>query len=122
MTDNITNVIAWFSMIAASIVFLAAVIDLVTTWSGRQKATNAVAAGSEKVKDIAEATPGSDKAKEYAGIDFKGSWEALGSLATALKDLDRSSRLFMLSLAFLAVAGATVGLQAIGTGLAGIGS
>ena len=57
--------------------------------------------------------------KEYAGLDLSGNWEAPAKLVTALKDLDRSTRLLLLSLAFLAVSVATVGLDAIGTGLAG---
>lgn len=48
--------------------------------------------------------------EEHAGIDFKGQWEALAALATALKDLDRSTRLLLLSLAFMAVGAATTGL------------
>lgn len=40
-------------------------------------------------------------------------WETLARLATALKDLDRSSRLFLISLALLALAGAALGVDSI---------
>lgn len=107
--------IAWFALAAAAVLFLVGVIDLVQSWGRTEKAKEALKEGTQKLKDVS-----ADKAtlEEYAGVDVKGTWEALAKLATALKDLDRSSRLFTLSLAFLAVAGATVGLEAIGTGLA----
>ncbi len=44
--------------------------------------------------------------------------EALAALATALKDLDRTSRLFVLSLAFFAVAAAAAGVGEIANAVA----
>jgi hypothetical protein len=111
---NMTNVVAWTSVIASGVLFLAGLFELVVSWRTnsqvRTAADNAAKVGAFN-KD-----PGS--LEEHAGIDFKGQWEALAALATALKDLDRSTRLLLLSLAFMAVAGATIGLANIGSGLA----
>ncbi len=111
MTDFVTG----FSAVAAAVLFVAGLADLVMTWSPSTKAKEAVVKATA-VADTANASKESLSA--HSGIDFKGNWEALAALAAALKDLDRSTRLFTLSLAFLAVAGATIGLTTIGDGLA----
>lgn len=116
------QLIAIVSVTCAGLLFVAGCVDLFESWKDTKETKTAVKQGAEKAKSVAEASadnPGSEGVKEYAGLDLKGNWEALAALATALKDLDRSSRLFTLSLAFLAVAGATVGLDSIATGLKG---
>lgn len=50
--------------------------------------------------------------------DFTGAWNALAALAAALKDLDRSSRLFLMSLAFLAVAAVGAGFDSVAEAIA----
>jgi hypothetical protein len=110
-----TATISIISLVCAVILFLLGLIEYFRTWSTKEKI--AVAAG--KAAGLAQETNAStEELEKHAGIDFKGQWEALAALATALKDLDRSTRLFVLSLAFLAVGGVTRGLEAIGTGLA----
>jgi exopolyphosphatase/pppGpp-phosphohydrolase len=109
------TMIAWVSLAAAAVLFVVGVVDLAQSWGRTEQTKEALKEGTQKLKEVS-----ADKStlEEYASVDVKGTWEALAKLATALKDLDRSSRLFTLSLAFLAVAGATVGLDAIGSGLA----
>jgi hypothetical protein len=109
------ELIAWSGVIASVILFLAGVFELFIAWRSNDRvraAADSAAKVSENVNTDAKTL------QEHAGIDFKGQWEALAALATALKDLDRSTRLFFLSLAFMAVAGATVGLDSVGSGLA----
>lgn len=111
------TLIAWVSIAAAAVLFVVATVDLVAGWNRTEATKTAVKEGADKAKDLS--TSSTSDLKEYAGLDLKGNWEALAALATSLKDLDRSSRLYTLALAFLAVAGATVGLDAIGQGLSG---
>jgi hypothetical protein len=90
-------------------------IDLALSWPTTKAAQGAVA----KAASIAEHTnENAATLQEQSAVDFKGAWEALASLATALKDLDRSSRLFVLSLAFLAVAAAAAGIGEIADAVA----
>lgn len=116
MVETIANV----SVAGATILFIAGLVDLLMSWGDTKDVKTAVKDGAKQARDVAqkaEESTSNDSLQEYAGLDLSGNWKALAELATALKDLDRSSRLFMISLAFLAVAGATVGLDAIGTGL-----
>lgn len=121
------QIVAWVGIVGAAILFIVGLVDLITSWAEttaaktvlKEAATQAKEA-SEKAAEITDSTKTDEEKKalkEYAGLDLSGNWEALAKLATALKDLDRSTRLFVLSLAFLAVSGATVGLDAIATGL-----
>lgn len=109
------ELIAWSGVIAGIILFLAGVYELITGWRSNDR-VRAAADSAAKVGENVNKDP--ETLQEHAGIDFKGQWEALAALATALKDLDRSTRLFFLSLAFMAVAGATVGLDSVGSGIA----
>lgn len=103
-----------FSAIASALLFAAALIDLALTWKPKAAAQKAVAGAAVTSQTIVDSEAG---LKEHAGVDLKGNWEALAALAVALKDLDRSTRLFTLSLAFLAVAGTTLGLTEIAEGI-----
>lgn len=101
------EVIGWGCVSASGILFLAALIELVISWRANSRvrdATDQAAAMSEKASESKQTL------EEHAGIDFKGQWEALAALASALKDLDRTTRLLLLSLAFMAIGAASLGL------------
>lgn len=105
-----TDVVTWVSVLGAAVLFVLGVVDLALSWRTVQTAKGAVA----KAAAIAESSNADAATLEaQSAVDFKGAWEALAALAAALKDLDRSSRLFVLSLAFLAVAAAASGVGAI---------
>src|SRR5207245_468193 len=95
--------------------FAAGMYELVTSW----KTNGQVRAAADKAATVSQ-TVNEDTAtlEEHAGIDFKGQWEALAALATALKDLDRSTRLLLLSLAFLAIGAAGIGLADLASAVA----
>lgn len=102
MTDAVT----WFSLFAAAILFILGAADLMTSWKTTKAAKDAVT----KAAAVAEsANENATTLQEQSAVDFKGAWEALAALATAMKDLDRSARLLVLSLAFLAVAAVAAG-------------
>ena len=108
--------IEMFSLICVSmaiVVFLIAVVDLVLSWKPVADTKTALGTAASAAKaDTAQGNKGG--LTPHSAPNFKDSWEALASLATALKDLDRSSRLFVISLALLAVAGVTLGLDNVG--------
>src|ERR1700742_324078 len=109
------SVIGWASIVASAILFAAGMYELVTSWR-----TNAqVRAAADKAATVSErVNENTATLAEQAGIDFKGQWEALAALATALKDLDRSARLLLLSLAFLAIGAASIGLTDLASAIA----
>lgn len=121
----LVTLIGTASAMAAGILFLAGLFALVQSWKPQkelkakaEQVAGVVANATESATKAVEGAGDKAKLQEYASLDFKGSLEGVAALATALKDLDQSSRLFTLALAFLAVAAATVGFDAIGTGLA----
>ncbi|GGQ83247.1 hypothetical protein [Couchioplanes azureus] len=110
-----TTVVTWASLLGAAILFLVGAVDLAISWRTTKTAKDAVA----KAAAIAESTNENVATlREQSAVDVKGSWEALAALATAIKDLDRSSRLFVLSLAFLAVAAAAAGIGEVAEAVA----
>ncbi|MFD4351491.1 hypothetical protein ACFWPX_02980 [Nocardia sp. NPDC058518] len=108
------DVVVWVSVVAAAVLFLVGIVDLAIGWTAKGPVRTA-ADNAAKIEQAA--TENKETLERHSGIDLKGQWEALAALAAAMKDLDRSSRLFFLSLAFLAVAGVTVGLSNIGAGI-----
>lgn len=104
------GIFSWICVSLAVIVFLAALADLVQSWRPRADAKDALASAASAAKTSTRDTGG---LQPHSSSNLKESWEALASLATALKDLDRSSRLFVISLALLAVAGTTLGLDSV---------
>jgi hypothetical protein len=111
MTDTVT----WFSLAAAIVLFLLAAIDVGLSWATTKAAQDAVAKAAAVAQ---QANENSETLQQQSAVDFKGAWEALAALAAALKDLDRSSRLFVLSLAFLAVAAVGAGMGEIADAIA----
>src|SRR4051794_38708624 len=105
-----TDVVVWFALSAAAILLLLGLVDLAVTWPATRATKDAVA----KAAMVAESSNNNaDTLKQQSAIDFKGAWDALASLTTALKDIDRSSRLIVLSLAFFAVAAVASGVGEI---------
>ena len=87
-------------------------------WLESRATTKKLKAATDRAGDVAtEQNASAENLERHAGVDFKGQWETLAALAGALKDLDGSTRLLVRSLAFFGVGGATVGLDAIGSGL-----
>jgi hypothetical protein len=122
MPTTVSDWIALGSLIAAALLFVLGLVDLIATWGTKTKikdAADAAAGVGKKIStDTANAAAKDGNLEDHAALDFSGQWKALAELATALKDLDRSTRLLTLSLAFLAVAGVTESLTAIGEGIA----
>lgn len=108
MPEVDSGLVAGVALILAVILFIAACIDLITSWGAVSNTKSAATKAATNAKNSDGTQEG---LQEQAGTNFKEAWEALASLASALKDLDRSSRLFVLSLAFFAVAAASVGLS-----------
>lgn len=109
-----SEAISWVGLIGAGILLICGVVDLVMTWSTKSKirhVTDSVAEGaSREVPDTGGLQP-------QSAVDITNSVDAIAKLAAALKDLDRTSRLFVLSLTFLAVAAAATGLNDIAQAL-----
>lgn len=114
------EIIVWAALIAAAALVVLGIVDIILKWKSESATRDAIAKAAEQAEDVASKKTKTEL-EEYASVDLKGNWEALASLATAIKDLDRSSRLFVLALAFVAVAGGTAGLEAIGAGIGSIG-
>ena len=110
-----TELVVGSSIAMAIVLFAAGLIDLIQAWSTRKTTKEAVEAAATLAKS---ANADTDSLKAQSAPDFTGAWNALAALATALKDLDRSSRLFLLSLAFVAVAGAGAGIDGIADAIA----
>ncbi len=102
-------------LIAGGILFVLAVVELFRNWGLKEELTTATKQAAEIAKTSNSST---EQLEKHAGVDFKGQWEALAALSTALKDLDKSTRFFVLSLAFIGIAGGIVGLDAVATGIA----
>lgn len=105
------EVFAWISSGAAAAVFALGVIDVILSWRPRRDATRALANAASEAKSISESEGGLQQHSNTQSL--KSSWEALASLATALKDLDRSTRLFVISLALFAITGTTLGVETV---------
>lgn len=108
------DLIAWASVGASTVLFLAGMYEIVISWRTNGK----VRAAADKATTTSQSVADDTTLEAQSGIDFKGQWEALAALATALKDLDRSTRLLLLSLAFMAVAAATVGISDVAAAVA----
>lgn len=111
---SVTDVVVWAATAAGVVTFLMGVLEWFESRSAKSKVKHA-ADSAGVVATEQNASP--ENLARHGSVDFKGQWEALAALAKALKDLDASTRLLVVSLAFLGVSGATAGLEAIGTGL-----
>lgn len=109
-----SDVISWVGLIGAGILLLCGVVDLVVTWSTKSRIRQVTDSVAEGASNQAPANGG---LQPQSVIDITDSVDAIAKLAAALKDLDRSSRLFVLSLTFLAVAAAATGLNDIAEAL-----
>jgi hypothetical protein len=107
----VIDAVVYFSLAAAAAVLLLGVTDLIISWRVALAAKNTLAVtaarlGPERTKD--------DSQNSILGpADLKGALDALAAFANALKDLDRSARLLLLSLAFVTIAAASAGVGAI---------
>lgn len=109
-----SEAISWVGLVGAGILLICGVVDLVVTWSTKSKirqVTDSVAEGASQV------APNTGGLQPQSVADVTDSVDAIAKLAAALKDLDRTSRLFVLSLTFLAVAAAATGLNDIAQAL-----
>jgi hypothetical protein len=112
----VTDAVSIVAIVASALLFLAGLVDIATSWT----AAKATAVAIQRAATTAQQTNESAATLEaQSATDFKGAWEALASLASALKDLDRSTRLLVLALAFLAVAATASGLGELATALGG---
>ena len=108
------SIVAWVGLAGAVLLFVAACFDLIASWCTTRRIRDAADAAVELAGD-AGSEPGN--LQRQSAFDVASHWDALARVAATLKDLDRGSRLFVLSLAYLTVAGLTVGLASIGDGL-----
>jgi exopolyphosphatase/pppGpp-phosphohydrolase len=111
----LTSVVAGVALVLSVVAFIIGCVDLYQSWNTNKITKDAIKNAAEVSKT---STASAEELQKQSAIDFKGTWEALGKLATALKDLDRSSRLFVISLAFLAVAAAAAGAGEISNAIA----
>lgn len=98
---------SWITVVLGALVIVIALADLVRSWRPAAKVRESIEISLDK-SDVSQ-----DGLSEQAGTDFSGTWEGLAKLATALKDLDRSSRLLFIGLALLALGGTLIGVEAI---------
>jgi hypothetical protein len=101
------------SLVLAGIAFAAGGYMLIFEWIAQQQLNRAARSASHDITTPPADLPDSSPIKAQGGID--SAVNAIANLAKALKDLDRSTRLLVISLAFLAVAAAA----AIGGAVAG---
>src|SRR4051794_14350106 len=113
-----TGAVAALALALSLVTFIVGCVDLKQSWNSSKVAKAAIETAAKRSEETTSTTVPDDQLQKQSAIDFKGTWEALGKLATALKDLDRSSRLFVLSLAYLAVAAAAAGAGEISNAIA----
>lgn len=106
----VTDVITWGSLGAAGVLFCLGVAEMWWSRSTRLDARTTAKEAAARAKEMAAQTDA--QGLQGASVtELSNLWEGLSKLATALKDLDRSSRMFVLSLAFLAIAAGANGLE-----------
>ena len=110
------GIVVFFSLAAAGILLMLGLADLAISWRASDAAMKAVV--TEVATLTRQSRDDTGTLDTQAAIDVKGAWEALASLAAALKNLDRSSRLVVLSLAFIAVAAFAAGVGDIAEAIA----
>jgi hypothetical protein len=109
---NPEDVVVFGATIMSILLFVMGAISLLRQWATRESTAAAV----RKAAVIAQATNEDvgtlkEQAAGTTGADFKSAWEGIAALAVAIEKLEISSRLFVLSLSFLAVAAVIVGVQ-----------
>lgn len=107
---SVASILAWTTLVGGGLVLILALIDIVLGWRPQKNAKAAIGRAAAAANQNTAPNGGLNP---QAGVNFKDSWEALAKLATALKELDRSSRLFVISLGLFAIAGATIGVETI---------
>jgi hypothetical protein len=106
---NLTGGVVVVCLLCGVVMFILGVMDVRSAVAAEAKLRQA--AESAAVKAATPAQPGS--LEPHSGIDLGGALEGLAKLAGALKDLDRSGRSFVLSLAFVAVAALVVSVWSL---------
>lgn len=108
-----TGPVVILSLILAGIAFVAGGYMLIVEWRAQQQLNKAAKSASRDITTPQADLQDSSPIKAQGGIDT--AVNAIANLAKALKDLDRSTRLLVISLAFVAIAAAA----AIGGAAAG---
>lgn len=108
-----TEPVVILSLVLAGIAFVAGGYMLIVEWRAQQQLSKAAKSASQDITTPSASLPDSSPIKAQGGIDT--AVNAIANLAKALKDLDRSTRLLVISLAFVAIAAAA----AIGGAAAG---
>src|SRR5215467_3503747 len=99
-----TEPIIVLSLVLAGIAFAAGGYMLIVEWIAQQQLNKAAKSASRDITKPPSKLPDDSPIKAQGGID--SAVNAIANLAKALKDLDRSTRLLVISLAFLAIAAA----------------
>lgn len=110
-----TTLVSGLSLLFAIVLFVSGCFQVALSWRTTKTAkTETAKAAIAQATTIAEKSSASTTtARQQSVTGINDAWQALASLATALKDLDTSSRQFVLSLAFLAVAAVAAGVGKI---------
>jgi hypothetical protein len=102
-TDTAVS-IAWIATALGGLTFAIAVVSLGIEWSSERHLRRTAKHSADVLGTAATAKDGDIGVAAHSGVD--AGINAIANLARALKDLDRSSRLLVMSVTFLAVAAA----------------
>jgi len=106
MTDDVVVLVSWASVVAGVVCIIIGIVYAFIEFGTERTARTAAQRGADSAKDKVARGFGEQ-------ADLAPSFEALSKLATALKDLDKSGRFFVLALGFFAVAGVSSGVGAV---------
>lgn len=105
----LTAIVIVVCLLGGIAMFVLGLLDLKSSLEVERKLREAAQAATTRVGTPAQ--PGS--LEPHAGVDVAGMFDGLAKLAAALKDLDRSSRSFVLSLAFVALGALVVSVVSL---------
>lgn len=100
---------SWFFIAAGVLLVVLATIDLILTWVAESAVRKAAKAAAQKSVTV----NGNQTILAEFGDGFGKTVDAIAKLAGALKDLDRSTRLYVLAVTFFALSGVIESIAAI---------
>ncbi|ODU64857.1 MAG: hypothetical protein BGO97_12995 [Micrococcales bacterium 70-64] len=100
---------SWSFISAGVLLVILATIDLILTWVAEAAVRKAAKAAAQKSVTV----DGDRVALAEFGDGFGKTVDAIAKLAGALKDLDRSTRLYVLAVTFFALSGVIESIAAI---------
>jgi hypothetical protein len=102
--NNLTELVVILSLIAGSVLLIAGILLLISEWLAEREVRKVAKQAGEDLRKEPDKVAADSPIKAHGGLD--SGINAVANLAKTLKDLERSARLLVVSLAFFAIAGA----------------